>query len=41
MPIQKIGNKYRFGKTGKLYSSRSKAIKQGAAIKIAQNKRKK
>lgn len=38
MPVQKIGNKYRYGKTGKLYSSRAKAVKQGQAIRISQIK---
>ena len=38
MPVQKIGNKYRYGTTGKLYSSKAKAVKQGVAIRLSQIK---
>lgn len=38
MPVQKIGNKYRYGTTGKLYSSKAKAVKQGLAIRLSQIK---
>ena len=38
MPIQKIGNKYRYGNTGKLYSSKAKAVAQGKAIRLSQIK---
>lgn len=39
MPVQKIGNKYRYGNTGKLYSSKAKSVKQGVAIRMSQIKR--
>lgn len=41
MPVQKIGNKYRYGTTGKLYSSKAKAIIQGKAIRASQARAKK
>lgn len=45
MPIRKITkggiNKYRWGDRGKLYPTRKQAVAQGAAIKIAQAKRRK
>ncbi len=41
MPIEKVGNKFRYGKTGKLYSDRKDAAKQAAAIKISQKLAKK
>lgn len=37
MPIQKIKGMYRWGKTGKLYRSKKKAIKQMIAIKLNSN----
>lgn len=39
MPVQKIGNQYRWGNKGKLYPTKAQAQKQGAAIKISQAKR--
>lgn len=36
MPIEKVGNKFRYGRTGKLYFDRRDAVKQAAAIKISQ-----
>lgn len=41
MPIHKVKGGYKYGKTGKVYKSRSKAIKQGQAIAISKKKRKK
>jgi hypothetical protein len=40
MPVRKVKGGYRWGSTGKIYSSKSKAIKQGQAIKANQNKKK-
>lgn len=43
MPIIKLsGGRYKFGRTGKVYSgpgAKEKARKQGAAISISKNKR--
>lgn len=40
MPVRKVGqNKWRWGQTGKIYSSRAKALAQGRAIKINQLKK--
>lgn len=36
MPIFKVKGGYRYGKHGKVYKQRSKAVKQGIAIKISQ-----
>ena len=41
MPVRKVKGGYRYGKTGKVYKSRSKAVKQGRAIKASQSKRRK
>ena len=41
MPIRKVKGGYRYGKTGKTYKSRKKAVKQGRAIAISQKRRKK
>jgi hypothetical protein len=44
MPIKRSGGGYKFGKRGKLYKgkrARSKANKQGRAIKASQARRKK
>lgn len=41
MPIRKVKGGYKWGKTGKVYKSRAKAIKQGQAIAISKRKRKK
>lgn len=40
MPVKKVGtNKWRYGQTGKVYSSKKKAQKQGLAIRLSQLKR--
>ena len=39
MPVRKVGNKYQYGTTGKKYTSRKKAEKQGLAIRLSQLKR--
>lgn len=40
MPVRKVGkNKYQYGTTGKVYSSKKKAQKQGLAIRLSQLKR--
>lgn len=40
MPVQKVGkNKWRYGQTGKIYSSKKKAQKQGVAIRLSQMRR--
>lgn len=41
MPVRKVKGGYRYGKTGKIYKSRAKAVKQGQAIKASQRRRKK
>ena len=41
MPVRKVKGGYKYGKTGKVYKSRKKAIKQGQAIEINKRKRKK
>ena len=41
MPVKKVKGGYKYGKTGKVYKQRSKAIKQGKAIAISKKKRKK
>lgn len=42
MPVNKIKvggqTKYRYGQTGKAYSSKAKAIKQGIAIRLSQKR---
>jgi len=40
MPIRKVKGGYRYGKTGKVYKQRSKAIKQAKAILISKRRRK-
>lgn len=40
MPVHKVKGGYKYGKTGKVYKSKSKAAKQGRAIKASQSKRK-
>ena len=40
MPIRKVKGGYKYGKTGKVYKSRKKAVKQAQAINIAKKKRK-
>lgn len=39
MPVRKVGNKYQYGTTGKKYTSRKKAEKQGLAIRLSQLRR--
>ena len=39
MPVRKVKGGYKWGKTGKVYKSRKKAIKQGQAIAISKKKR--
>lgn len=42
MPVRKVGqNKWKYGSTGKVYSSRAKAVAQGRAIKASQARAKK
>lgn len=41
MPVHKVKGGYKYGKTGKVYKSRSKAIKQRRAIKANQHRRRK
>lgn len=41
MPVQKVKDGYRWGKTGKIYKRKSDAERQGKAIKTSQSKRKK
>lgn len=39
MPIRKVKGGYKWGKSGKVYKQRSKALKQGRAIAINKKKR--
>ena len=39
MPVHKVKGGYKWGKKGKVYKSRSKALKQGRAIAISKKKR--
>jgi hypothetical protein len=39
MPVRKVKGGYRYGKKGKTYKSRKKAVRQGRAIKMNQRKR--
>lgn len=39
MPVQKVRGGYRYGSKGKVYKSRAKAKKQGAAIRHSQKRR--
>ena len=41
MPVRKVKSGYKWGSSGKVYKKRSDAVKQGAAIKISQKKRRK
>lgn len=41
MPIHKVKNGYKWGKTGKVYKNKEDAIKQGQAIEISKKKRRK
>ena len=39
MPVRKVKGGYKWGSKGKVYKSRSKALKQGRAIAISKRKR--
>lgn len=39
MPVRKVKGGYRYGSSGKVYSSKSKAAKQGRAIRASQARR--
>ena len=39
MPIIKTKSGYKYGKKGKVYKSRKKAVKQGQAIAISKKRR--
>ena len=40
MPVHKVGkSSWQYGKTGKVYKSRKKAVKQARAIAISKKKR--
>ena len=39
MPVRKVKGGYRYGKTGKVYKSRKKAVKQGRAIAISKKRK--
>ena len=39
MPVRKVKGGYKWGKTGKVYKSRKKAIKQGRAITISKKRK--
>ena len=41
MPVRKVKGGYKHGKTGKVYKSRKKAVKQGQAIAINKKRRRK
>ena len=38
MPVEKVKGGWRWGKKGKVYKTRQKAIEQGVAIKMNQKK---
>lgn len=40
MPIRKVKGGYKYGRTGKVYKSKKKAVKQGQAIAISKKRRK-
>jgi tRNA splicing endonuclease len=40
MPVRKVKSGYKYGTKGKVYSKKSKAVKQGQAIKASQKKKK-
>ena len=40
MPVKKVKGGYRYGKTGKVYKSKAKAVKQGKAIRARKDGRK-
>ena len=35
MPVQRVGNGYRYGNSGKVYPTRAQAERQGAAIRAS------
>lgn len=39
MPVRKVKGGFKFGKKGKVFKSKKKAAKQGAAIKASQKRR--
>lgn len=39
MPVNKVGNGYRWGTKGKIYPTKAQAARQGRAIKASQAKR--
>ena len=39
MPVRKVKGGYKWGKTGKVYKSKKKALKQSKAIAISKKKR--
>ena len=41
MPVNKVGNQYRWGTKGKLYPTKAQAARQGRAIKASQARRSK
>jgi hypothetical protein len=41
VPVRKVKGGYRWGQTGKVYSTKGKAEKQGRAIKASQQRAKK
>jgi len=41
MPVRKVKGGYRWGSKGKVYKSKSKALKQGRAIAISKKRRRK
>ena len=41
MPIQKVGNKYRWGNSGKLYPTKKQAEEQGRAIEASKHSKRK
>lgn len=40
MPVRKVKGGYKWGTKGKVYRSKAKALRQGRAIKAAQNRKK-
>lgn len=40
MPVRKAKGGYRWGKSGKVYKTKEKALKQGRAIQASKNKKK-
>lgn len=39
MPVRKVKGGYKYGKTGKVYKSHKKAVKQGQAIAISKKRK--